>query len=667
MEELPLPARSGSLHVRNHGRIRSSRPAMKSRQRLPCMLVVLALAHALLQGLPATAQVYDPVQWRLEFAEEEYRPGATSLGRLIAEIEDGWHFYSTTTPEGIPLAVGVAESDAVTGWRAHQPDPEIVFDPNFQAEVEWYTGEAVILIEIDLAENVAGELPIEALVRYGACDYRQCLAPKRKSAAALVTVSPSASASAVTLPSGYQLAQVNPVGRPRSRDAASTASSAAGGEEFEASGQGLLGFSLLALSFGFLAILTPCVFPMIPIYMGSFMGDANRPWRAVLRQAGTFCIGVIVLFTALGGILSASLGPFGLSQIGSNPWANLLIAGVMFFFAFSMLGAFEITVPSSWTTGASQHSAGTGLISTLMLSLVFTLASFACTGPFIGSLLAGSVAAGSSVYPIVGMALFATGLSAPFFVLAMFPALVNKLPRSGGWLALSKRTAGIVIVAVAVKYLGNVDRVLGWELLSRERFLAIWIVLFGAAALYLWGLLRIGEETDSQSIGLVRFGFGVAFLALALSLLPGMVGGSLGELEAHVPEAAGTGWGVGGDGKTPWIKDDYDGAAASARNAGQPLLVSFTGYACSNCKWMKANMFTEPEVDELIRDFVLVELYTDGLDEASERHQAYQVERFRSSSIPFYALIRPDGSVAATFSGQTRDVQEFREFLMSAG
>ena len=406
---------------------------------------------------------------------------------------------------------------------------------------------------------------------------------------------------------------------------------------------------------------------MIPIYMGSFMSDADRPWGAVLRQAGTFCLGVIVLFTALGGVLSASLGPFGLSQIGSNPWANLLIAGVMLFFALSMLGAFEITVPSGWTTAASKHSDGTGIVATLMLSLVFTLASFACTGPFIGSLLAGSVAEGSSVYPILGMTLFATGLSAPFFVLAMFPALVNKLPRSGGWLALSKRTAGILILAVGLKYLGNVDQVLGWDILSRERFLAIWMVLFIAAALYLWGVLRVGDDAPAESIGLIRFGFGAAFLALALTLLPGMLGGTLGELEAHVPEATGPGFGAGSDGSLAWIKDDYEGATASARNAGQPLLVSFTGYACSNCKWMKANMFTEPEVDELVRDFVLVELYTDGFDEASERNQAYQIERFRSSSIPFYALIRPDGSVAATFSGQTRDVQEFREFLMSAG
>lgn len=640
---------------------------MNSRLLTPRVLVALALAQALLPSVPAAAQIYDPVQWRLELTAEEYPPGATALARLTAEIEEGWHIYSTTTPEGIPLAVAMAESDAIAGWRAHQPDPEIVFDPNFQAEVEWYSDEAVILVEIDLAGDISGEHTIEALVRYGACDDRQCLAPKRKSATAAITVTLSTEVSAVALPAGYQPVQLNPVGRPRSSDAGSAASTAAAGEIFEASGQGFLGFSLLALGFGFIAILTPCVFPMIPIYMGSFMSDADRPWGAVLRQAGTFCLGVIVLFTALGGVLSASLGPFGLSQIGSNPWANLLIAGVMLFFALSMLGAFEITVPSGWTTAASKHSDGTGIVATLMLSLVFTLASFACTGPFIGSLLAGSVAEGSSVYPILGMTLFATGLSAPFFVLAMFPALVNKLPRSGGWLALSKRTAGILILAVGLKYLGNVDQVLGWDILSRERFLAIWMVLFIAAALYLWGVLRVGDDAPAESIGLVRFGFGAAFLALALTLLPGMLGGTLGELEAHVPEATGPGFGVGSDGSLAWIKDDYEGATASARNAGQPLLVSFTGYACSNCKWMKANMFTEPEVDELVRDFVLVELYTDGFDEASERNQAYQIERFRSSSIPFYALIRPDGSVAATFSGQTRDVQEFREFLMSAG
>ena len=611
------------------------------------------------------AQIYDPVQWRLEFDSVEAPPGSTVLARLTAVIEDGWHIYSTTTPEGIPLALAIADSEAVAAWRAHQPDPEVVFDPNFQADVEWYTSEAEFLIELDLdAQDSAAEHAIEALVRYGACDDRQCLPPKRKSASANLAIVPSAAPLTAALPDGYQPAKVNEVGRPRP---SGTPAASADPENFKAEDQGLIRFALLALGFGFLAILTPCVFPMIPIYMGSFISGGARPWGAVLRQAGTFCLGVIVLFTTLGGALSAALGPFGLSQIGSNAWANLFIACVMVFFALSMLGAFEIVLPSGWTTGASERSTGTGILPTLMLSLVFTLASFACIGPFIGSLLAGSVASGGLIYPVLGMTLFATGLSAPFFVLALFPALMNRLPGSGGWLAISKRTAGLVIVAVGLKYLGNFDQVVGWGILTRERFLAIWIVLFAAAALYLWGLVKLGDDGPPQSIGLPRFGIGSAFLALALSLLPGMFGGSLGELEAHIPESTQSGFASAGDGSLSWIKDDYEGASSTAMNTSKPLLVSFTGYACSNCKWMKANMFTRPEVSELLRDVVLVELYTDGFDEASEKHQAFQVERFRSVSIPFYALLRPDGSVAATFSGQTRDVDEFRRFLMSLG
>ena len=331
-----------------------------------------------------------------------------------------------------------------------------------------------------------------------------------------------------------------------------------------------------------------------------------------------------------------------------------------------MLGAFELSLPSSWTTGASTRSTGRGPVATLMLSLVFTLASFACTGPFVGSLLAGSIAEGGMAYPVLGMGAFATGLSAPFFVLALFPKLMDRLPRSGGWLAMSKRAAGLVILAVGLKYLAIADRLVGWDLLTRERFLAIWIVLFGTAALYLWGVLRMEHDGPTEGIGLVRLGTGGAFLALAISLVPGMFGGRLGELDAHVPEGAAAGLAAPGGGGLSWIKDDYDGASAKATAEGKTLLVSFTGYSCSNCKWMKANMFTRPEVGELLEKTVLVELYTDGFDEASERYQEMQVERFRSSSIPFYALMRPDGTVAATFSGQTRDVSEFRSFLQSA-
>ncbi len=635
--------------------------------RLPFPVRLAPLFAVLAIQIPAShAQIYDPVQWRLELDGNEARPGSTILARLTATVDDSWHIYSSTTPQGIPLDLAVLESDAISDWRAYQPEPDVVFDPNFQAEVEWYSHEPVFLIELDLSPEAAGQFDFEATVRYGACDPRQCLPPKRKSASAALTIVPSAAARAFEIPDGYQPAVRNERGRPSSSQSATASSIPQSPAEFQSAESGLFTFSLLALGFGFVAILTPCVFPMIPIYIGSFMGGGQRSWGSVLKQAATFCLGVIVLFTAIGGALSAFLGPFGLSQIGSNVWVNLMIFLVLSGFALSMLGAFELNLPSSWTTGASARSAGTGVAATLMLSLVFTLASFACTGPFIGSLLAGSVAQGGAAFPVIGMGMFAVGLSAPFFVLALFPALMNRLPRSGSWLTVSKRAAGIVILAIALKYLSNADKVFGWNLLSREYFLAIWVALGIGGALYLWGVLRLDDDGPSPRIGLVRLGVGVAFFALAIKLLPGMLGGPLGELEAFVPERSGPGIMANGNGELSWAKDDYEGSAARAMAEGKPLLVSFTGYSCSNCKWMKANMFTKPEVSELVKDMVLVELYTDGYDETSEKHQEMQVERFRSSSIPFYALIRPDGSLAAVFSGQTRNVEEFRAFLESA-
>ncbi len=613
----------------------------------------------------AQAQIHDPVQWKLAFDESEAAPGGKAVARLTAVIDDTWHIYSSTTPEGIPLAVEVAENDAVRNWRVYQPEPEVVFDPNFQADVEWYSHKPVFLVELVLAPEATGRVDVDVGVRYGACDPRQCLPPKRKSASASLTVTPGAPVSRAEIPTGYQpvIRTLSPSESTLPPATASVASSAPA--EFGSGEEGLVAFALMALGFGFVAVLTPCVFPMIPIYIGSFMGDGERSWKSVLAQASLFCFGVIVLFTSIGAALSAFMGPFGLSEIGSHAWVNLMIFAIMSAFALSMLGAFEITIPSAWTTAASARSAGSGVAATLMLSLVFTLASFACTGPFIGSLLAGSLGEGGAAYPTIGMGLFSVGLSTPFFMLALFPALMNRLPRSGGWLSVSKRVAGLVILAIALKYLSNADKVLGWHLLGREVFLAAWFALGIGGALYVWGILRLNDDSPSQGIGLVRLGTGLFLLAFALRLVPGMFGGRLGELEAFIPEVSRSSLLAGAAGEPAWIKDDYEGAREQARFQDKTLLVSFTGYSCSNCRWMKANMFTKPAVSDLVREFVLVELYTDGYDEKSELHQQLQVEKFQSSSIPFYALIRADGSVGAVFSGQTRDVEEFLAFLRS--
>lgn len=614
---------------------------------------------------PLGAQVLDPIQWSMEMAEPTVGPRARVLAVVTATVDEGWHLYSSTTSQGKPIALDlqIAESDAVVSWAAYQPAPTVKFDPNFQMDSEWYEHSAEFLVEIQLAEGIVGEQTIEAKVRYGACDDKQCLPPKRKSASTTLTIDPGVLIAQAVVPPDYQPMKAFEATAPAAKPTKAASTEATGGGE----DQGLFGFALVALSFGFLAILTPCVFPMIPIYMGSFLGGEDTPRSAVMRQAGLFCVGVVVLFTALGAGVSAVVGPFGMSQIGSNVWINLFIALVFFVFGASMLGAFEISMPSSVMTAANQRASGSGVASTLMLSLVFTLASFACTGPFIGSLLAGSLSGGSLAYPVFGMMMFSVGLAAPFFAIALFPSFMGKLPRSGGWLAVTKRTMGLVIFAVGFKYLATVDQVFGWELFTRERFLAIWIALFAVAGLYLLGMIRLSEDGPSDGIGLVRLLAGSAMMIFAISLIPGMFGGRLGELDAYVPsvEHSNFSFASGGKAGPKWIKDDFDGALAEAKSSGKPLLVNFTGYACTNCKWMKTNMFTKPEVEGALEDMVLVELYTDGLDDISDKHQEMQISRFQSSTIPFYAVIRPDESVAGTFLGQTRDVDEFLSFLTS--
>ena len=620
---------------------------------------------ALLSAFPAAAgaQVLDPVQWSLALEPAQAAPGGRVTARLTAAVEDGWHLYSSTTPQGKPIALNlqISDSPAVASWKAHQPEPTVQFDPNFQMDSEWYEHSAEFLVAIDLADGIAGEQRIEAAVRYAACDDRRCLPPKRKSAAAVLTVAPGATGRAAAVPENYRPMKLFAAASSAAEPAASSVPVAGVGEE-----QGLFGFALVALSFGLLAVLTPCVFPLIPIYMGSFLsGDASL-YGAAVRRAGLFCLGVVVFFTALGAAVSAVAGPFGMSQLGANVWVNLLIALVFFAFAASMLGGFEMAMPSGVMTAANRRASGSGAASTLMLSLVFTLASFACTGPFVGSLLAGSLSGGSIAYPVFGMCMFSIGLAAPFFAIALFPPLLGKLPQGGGWLAVTKRAMGLVIVAVGVKYLSTVDQAFGWNLLTRERFLSIWIVLFALAALYLWGVVRLGEDGPAEGIGLTRLGAGAAFSILALSLIPGMFGGRLGELDAYVPEAGQSGFfAAGGKPAVKWIKDDFDGALAQAQASGKPLLANFTGYACTNCKWMKANMFTKPEIEAALADLVLVELYTDGLDAAGEANQQLQISRFNSSTIPFYAVIRPDDTLAGTFSGQTRNAAEFLKFLKS--
>lgn len=574
--------------------------------------------------------------------------------------------YSLTTPKpgstGGPTAttIRLADDPAVAAYEVYFPAPARKFDPNFNLDTETYDKEATFWLKIKLAGDARpGPLGLAAQMRYQLCTDKECLPPKKVTATASVEIAASAPA-ATPVPAGLILF------RPESAPPATapmTAPAPAGKASQE---QPLGAFLLVAFGFGLAAVFTPCVFPMIPITMSFFLNQGSASKGQAVRQALIFCLGIVVLFTGIGFGLSAALGPFAVVQMASSPWVNGLICLVFFAFGLSLLGAFEITLPTGLLTKLNMASTRGGLLGTLIMGLTFCLASFACVGPFMGTLLAASVG-GSKLQPVLGMLAFSSALSSPFFLLALFPSFLQKMPRSGGWMSRVKIVLGFLVLAALLKYLSNIDQVLQWGLLTRERFLALWVVLFALPGLYLLGLLPMEGIRRDEELKPGRLLVGILLLGFSLSLAPGMFGVRLGEIEAYIPAPA-EGSAPSGTASTAskWMKNDLPGAVAQAKAENKRILVAFTGYACTNCHWMKANMFPRPEIAEALGSYVLVELYTDGTDAASEQNQQLQDKLFKTVAIPYYAILDPSENVVSSFPGLTKDPQEFLRFLKPA-
>jgi thiol:disulfide interchange protein len=609
----------------------------------------IRLLFALLVAVCGMAQ--DRVAWSVQAGPGSAAPGGSALIRMTARVQPGWHLYSASSPAGLPASFQI---DPGTLKRVLQPPPRRSYDKALQSESETYEGEVAFVLETQVPQEAKpGDLPVTVKARFQTCNDTECV-PARWTGTANLKIDPAASV-AVAIPAGFVEAMKPAPGTSTSGTTPQTAPD-----------QGLLAFLGVAFGFGLASIFTPCVFPMIPITMSYFLNRQSGSRKESVVQAVVFCLGIIVLFSGLGLLVTALLGPFGVAQLGANPWVNTFIAVLFLAFGLSLLGAFEITIPSAILTRLNTASDKGGFAGTLLMGLTFSLASFACVGPFVGTLLAASVTNGG-MRPLAGMASFATGMALPFLLLALFPAYLKRLPRSGGWMARVKVVMGFIILAAGLKYASSVDQVMQWGFLTRERFLAAWVVLFAMAGLYLLGYVRLEGVKAEDKLGIWRLISGVVLVAFALSLLPGMFGARLGELDAYVPEPRGgftSSGGAGGESAAlVWMKDDYRGALARAASENKMVFVSFTGYACTNCHWMKSNMFTRPEIQAALRQLVLVELYTDGTDAASEANSQLQLSLFKTSAIPFYAIMDGAGRVVASSAGATRDASAYLAFL----
>jgi thiol:disulfide interchange protein DsbD len=574
---------------------------------------------------------------------------------LHAAIADGYHLYSFTTPAGGPIKTTASfhSNSDIKDLRVYQPRPDRHQDPTLNVPVETFQSGVDFLVSGELPKDATpGDEIVTASVRYQACSDQICLPPVTKTAKSTITVQPGAVVAKASIPGGYQLVSGSePTLTTRQNKAKLSID---------------WHFVLLAFGFGLAALFTPCVFPMIPMTLSFFVGGQSSGRGAPLRGAVLFCCGIVVLFSIVGIGVTAVTGPFGVVRLSSNPWVNGLISLVFGTLGLSLLGAFEITLPSGLLTRVDKASRGRGAVATLFLALTFCLTSFACVGPFVGTLLAASVQTAGWA-PAAGMIAFAVGLATPFFFLAVFPSYVRRLPRSGAWLECTKTVAGFVVLAAMFKYVANVDEVLHWGLLSRERVLAIWFAILLTAALYLLGQFRLRARENQAELSLGRVLTSVALLAFAVSLLPGLWGKNLGDLEAFLPfgDEAATSPGVttvSSAGLT-WRKDDYEGALAAARQEGKPLLIAFSGYACTNCHWMKANIFPKPEVSAALQNYILLELYTDGTDPVSARNQKFEQDKFETVALPYYVITDPDGHELAHEEGLTRNPNQFVSFL----
>jgi thiol:disulfide interchange protein len=422
-------------------------------------------------------------------------------------------------------------------------------------------------------------------------------------------------------------------------------------------------FLWLAAFTGAVSLLTPCVFPMIPITIAYFNARSDVSRRHVVIHALLFGAGIVTTFTALGLGLAVLVGASGISQFAADPWVNIAIGVVFIAFALSLFGVYDLPIPftnkflnrvDSSARGQSGRAAGS-----VLMGFAFTIASFTCTAPFIGPLLV-SASRGEWQQPLAGMAVFSIVFASPFVLLALVPRWTASLPKGGAWLKDVKVVVGLFEIAAALKFFSNADLVWGTNLISRNAMIVAWIVITLVAA----GYLLYSAAKRRGNTNPLRWIPTLGAVAATLWLATGIRGDRLGELEAFLPPELHAA--EAGASTLSWITNDHDLALATARESNQLVFIDFTGYTCTNCRWMEANMFSRAEVKTALSGFVLSRLFTDGEGAVYEKQQQFQEERFGTIALPLYAIVDGNGETVATFSGLTRNSRQFLSFLRKA-
>jgi thiol:disulfide interchange protein len=695
------------------------------------LLVVLLF---LMGAVNARAQIYDPVEWKTT-AENISADEATVV--ITATIEPGWHVYSQFIEEGGPIPTSFKFEDpqgySLIGSVSESPEAISAFDPNFKMQIAWHKTEVRFSQRIKLS---APSVKVSGVLEFMVCNDTHCLPPEevpfevtvdaaaasdkttqtqeRENAAHAAGDSgadqafdddlPTGADSSNTLATEQVLIDTSVV--PADSTSVDQTGASAGNSN---NNQTLWGIFIAGLIGGFAAFLMPCIYPMVPLTTSFFTKQSGSRskgiWNAVI-----YGLSIIVIYVGLGMVITLIFGASALNEAASSAWFNLLFFAIILIFAISFLGGFEINLPSRFVNKVDSKSDRGGLIGIFFMAFTLALVSFSCTGPIIGFLLVEAVSKGSLLGPAIGMLGFSVALAIPFVVFALFPSFLKEMPKSGGWLNTVKVSLGFLELALAFKFLSNVDLAYHWGILDREVFLSIWIVIFALFGLYLLGKLKLSTADQGGVIALPRLFLAMLIFSFTVYMVPGLWGAPLKGISAWLPPQptqdfdlnklsySAPGSNGSGDRESAGKKYadlfhaphgldafyDYQEGLDYARKVNKPALIDFTGWSCVNCRKMEASVWPDPSVlSQLKSDYVLISLYVDDKTELEESEKYVsefsgkkisrigqkwsdmQASVYGTNSQPYYVIVDADGKTLVPPTAFDLDIRKYADFLKS--
>lgn len=657
------------------------------------MKKIVGLFILLLAFSTAYAQILDPVK----FSTSTEKISETDYYLVItATIDNGWHLYSQTVADDgpIPTSIFITESDSTKSFQLiGKPIEEkghTSFDKTFQMNIKYFEETTTFKQRVRLLTN--DKIDINGEIEYMACDDGQCTPPTLKD------LSFSLQGKAGKLATEDEIKNLTKEKKNDVKE--STSKKPVSGSE-----KGLWTIFLIAFFSGFAALLTPCVFPMIPMTV-SFFTKQSKNKAIGIRNAIIYGLSIVIIYVFLGLLVSAIFGSDALNALATNVWFNLIFFVLLVVFAASFLGAFEIVLPSSWGTKVDAQADRGGMIGIFFMALALAIVSFSCTGPIVGTLLVEAASGGNQIGPIIGMLGFSLAIALPFALFAAFPGWLNSLPKSGGWLNTVKVVLGFLELAFAFKFLSQADLVLQLHWLEREVFIAIWVAIFGTLALYLFGKIKLPHDSPLTHISVGRLSLALLSLSFTIYMLPGLWGAPLNLISAFPPpqEYSESPYGVGytktGGGSTESHQNlpegahllaphdilafnDYDKGLAYAKKVNKPVMLDFTGWACVNCRKMEQNVWAKSNILPILKnDIVLISLYVDDKRKLAEdeivdsqlkpgkklkyigqKWSELQAVKYKTNTQPFYVLMRHDEENLLDPVGYTPDVDEYYNWL----